>query len=270
MIIKSKVTDRKALVKELCSRLDLESKYLGAPSFGYQVGDYKVVKNGDIEVEDEKAEMDFIRELVAADLVEDPGCEEELSLSISVPLEGHSEKSIVNLLHIFCSREKLINRSVGCNHAFCMNKKFVDALDKEPPESVEEIYEKLDDAGGADINRGIMFEEDKITFTGFPQTKDPDLVKAYLQLVELINKSALTQQRVVKDKNHSNNEKYAFRVWLIRMGMVGDDYKLTRKLLLKNMPGNSAFRTNDQAEAFKEKMKEKREEARQCSEYQTL
>ena len=270
MIIKSLASDRKVIVKELSTRLGIDSEYLGAPSFKYRIGDYTVLKNGDIEVDDEIANLDFIRELVATGLLMDPEVEDEPEVSISVPLEGHTPQSIINLLHTFCSREKLINRSLGCNHAFCMNKKFIEALDKKLPETVSELYTRMEEAGGLDINRGIIFEEDKITFTGFPGSKDTDHVNAYLQLISLINKSAIEQHRVSKDKADPKNEKYAFRVWLLQLGMIGDDYKKTRKLLLKNMPGNSAFKSEDQAEVFKEKMKAKREEDRKCSEYLPL
>ena len=85
-----------------------------------------------------------------------------------------------------------------------------------------------------------------------------------------MNQMALAQKRVLKDKFHSSNEKYAFRCWLVRLGMVGDDYKVTRKILLSNMPGNSAFRTEDQKEAAIEKLKAKKGEEKKCSEYQTL
>lgn len=270
MIIKSIALDRKQIVKELCKRLNVDSEYLGAPSFEYQVGDYRVQKNGDVQVEDEKVNLDLIRELVAAELLQDPEAIEEPEVTISIPLEGHTVRSIINLLHTFCSREKLINRSLGCSHAFCMNKEFVDSLDKEEPESVSEILKRMEDTGGLDINRGLLFDEDKITFTGFPGTKDKDLVNTYLQFVSLINKMVMEQRRVSKDRSDTENEKYAFRVWLINLGMIGDEYKTARKILLKNMPGNSSFKTPDQAAAFSEKMKAKREEERKCSEYLPL
>ena len=50
-----------------------------------------------------------------------------------------------------------------------------------------------------------------------------------------------------------DNEKYIFRVWLIRIGMQGEEFKTTRKILLENLSGNAAFKTAEQAEAFREK-----------------
>ena len=49
-------------------------------------------------------------------------------------------------------------------------------------------------------------------------------------------------QRVVNKPDTSDNEKYAFRCFLLRLGMIGADYKAARKVLLRNLTGSSAFR----------------------------
>ena len=74
-----------------------------------------------------------------------------------------------------------------------------------------------------------------------------------MDLASLANKMALAQKRVQLNTSDDENEKYAFRGWLLRLGMKGDEYKNTRKILLENLDGNAAFRTADQAEAFREK-----------------
>ena len=63
-------------------------------------------------------------------------------------------------------------------------------------------------------------------------------------------------------KCKDTNEKYTFRVWLMRLGMMGDEYKVARKILLKNLKGHTAFRTKSQAEVAKEKLKLQREAER--------
>ena len=269
MKIKTSIGNRKELVNKLVEGSGFESKYLGAPSFIYQVGPYQVTKDGDIEVDETEADMDLLRSLSAAEIATDDWQENMDTLSISVPLEGHTVQSLINLLHTFCSREKLLNRSVGCSYNFLMDKKFIKALDDKVPESFEEFYERLEKAGGSDINRGLVFEKDEIKVS-FPFTQDSETVDAYIQLVGLINKMVLEKKRVVKDKLRTSNEKYAFRCWLVHLGMVGDEYKKARKVLLKNVPGNAAFRTEEQKDAALEKLREARKEAKGCSEYQPL
>lgn len=60
-------------------------------------------------------------------------------------------------------------------------------------------------------------------------------------------------------KDHEvTSEKYAFRIWLLRLGFVGKEYKNDRAILLKNLSGTSAFKNGEDARAFSEKLKAKR------------
>ena len=269
MKIETHVADRKQLVNQIAQAIGAKAEYLGAPGFAYQVGPYTINKRGEIEVDDTEANMNLLRKFVPGGALDDVEGEEIVALEISVPTEGHTVTSIMNLLHLFCSREKLLNRCVGNAHNFLMNKEFIKALDDQVPDSLEDYFTKQDAAGGEKVNRGLIISQEKITVK-FPYLKDSDTIKAYTDLIGLMNQMALAQKRVIKDKFHSSNEKYAFRCWLVRLGMIGDDYKVTRKILLSNMPGNSAFRTEDQKEAALEKLKTKKGEEKKCSEYQTL
>ena len=69
-----------------------------------------------------------------------------------------------------------------------------------------------------------------------------DKVKAYTLLVEKLCTAALQQKRVTAKEKSVENEKFAFRVFLIKLGFVGDEYRVARKILLKNLSGNSAFK----------------------------
>ena len=101
--------------------------------------------------------------------------------------------------------------------------------------------------------KGIKFEADKITFTGFPLTDDSDLVTAFTTLAGKINILALESKYIRVKKTPVDNEKYTFRIWLVRLGLDGTEYKTTRKLLLSHLSGHSAFRTEEQKEAHKQK-----------------
>ncbi len=57
---------------------------------------------------------------------------------------------------------------------------------------------------------------------------------------------ARRQKRVVATLLETDNDKYAFRCFLLRLGFISDEYKIARKVLLKNLSGNSAFRYGDQ------------------------
>ena len=62
------------------------------------------------------------------------------------------------------------------------------------------------------------------------------------------------------------NEKYAMRIWLVRIGMDGDEFKQTRKILMEKLTGHSAFRTAADAEKAKVKAQKKRDELRAAKE----
>jgi len=258
MKIYSMVEERSKLVKEIGKRLDVKPEYQGAPTFAYKVGPYTVLKDGSIEVEDVAANLDFLRELHAAGFIDDSWNAEHEVLEIKVPMTGHTGRSLVNLVHIFFCRGELINKAIGCSGAFKINERFLESLDENLPETPEEFLKLLEQRGGNEVNSGLEFTTEAVNFFGFPLTEDADAIKAYIDLSGLINQMALTQKRVQIEKPDTTNEKYSFRVWLLRLGMKGENYKGTRRVLLKNLPGHSAFRTRDQAEVAKEKNKEKR------------
>lgn len=74
---------------------------------------------------------------------------------------------------------------------------------------------------------------------------DPDKLKAYTDLVMLINTNAQNQKRASWKPTATDNPKYSFRTWLLRLGMIGPEYKTARKVLLANLEGNGAFRKAD-------------------------
>ena len=85
---------------------------------------------------------------------------------------------------------------------------------------------------------------EKINFPWFPYTQDSDEIRAYTELVTKLCEMANRQKRTGAVKG-TDNEKYTFRCFLLRLGMIGTEYKTTRRILLRNLTGNSAFRHID-------------------------
>ncbi|WP_026664850.1 hypothetical protein [Butyrivibrio sp. FC2001] len=265
MRIQTHTEDRKQLVKKLSEAISQEAKYQGAPSFAYRVGDYLIDREGNIEVDDDKANIDILRDIGAYQELDES--EDATELIISLPTKEHTEKTLVNLLSIFQNKEDLINKSLGGRY-FLINKKLMKSFQDKTPETKEAFFERLSEFGGEAANRGIQITEDEIKIT-FPFTKDPARVTAYTQFSSLINQVALSRKRIKSRKVKFENEKYSFRVWLVvTLGMIGKEYSQTRKILLKNIPGNTAFRTEEQRENAKEKQKKIREA--KCQEYKEL
>ena len=84
--------------------------------------------------------------------------------------------------------------------------------------------------------------DDRVTIDWFPFSGEEGEGLAYSNFIDLLTKSLKEQKRVNASKAQTENPKFAMRVYLIKLGMVGDEYKQTRKILLRNLEGSSAFR----------------------------
>ena len=252
MLIKALVADRKTLIKALEEHLKAKAEYQGAPTFKYKIGEYIVMKDGTLETSEE-ADVTLLRTLNTEGLIDNSWDEDREVIEIKLPYDGHTGKTLVNLTYLVASRAKLINKSIRCLDAFSINERFIEKLQEALPETIEDFMQTVEAVDANSINAGLLFEEDGISFCGFPVSTESETVQAYMDLASLANKMALAQKRVQLNTSDDENEKYAFRGWLLRLGMKGDEYKNTRKILLENLDGNAAFRTADQAEAFREK-----------------
>ena len=108
------------------------------------------------------------------------------------------------------------------------------------------------------LNLHSVFSKGTIEFRLFNSTLHAGEIKSYIQLCLAISHQALVQKSASRIKTQSSNEKYTFRVWLLRLGLIGDEFKTARHHLLKNLEGNIAWKDPAQAEAQKQRLAEKR------------
>ena len=99
----------------------------------------------------------------------------------------------------------------------------------------------------------------------FNSTLHAGEVKSYIQLCLAISHQALIQQRAMRTRTQSENEKYTFRTWLLRLGLIGDEFKTARQHLLKNLDGNIAWKDPAQAIRQRERQMQQRMEQAQSS-----
>jgi len=240
---------RKELISAMADLLEAKPRYNGAPSFGYTVGDYLVDKQGMVSFSDftDSEEVEILLkglaergfECEAALLeesesveqvtvqVEDTAHEPDASqpiatqepsahpdgyaLTIEIPLTGFTPDKLDNLTRLVNAKAPLICMALG--------------VDDLP----------------------IQIQDDRIAFPWFPAV-DPkasdysDRMAAYRIFITLLCQTALNKTRVNAKERETDNPKFAMRVWLISLGMVGAEYKTVRKVLLRNLSGNSAFK----------------------------
>lgn len=181
-----------------------------------------------------------------------------IDAKISFPISSHTAASLTNLICMIHTRGPLISKATG--GTFHADKDLVDdILDRHTflrKEDLISFVQEWDGSGNALV--GISFDEEKVTFNGFTGVKDQDHLQAFMKLAAAMNKMAQTQKRVQAKDTNDENEKYSLRVWLIRLGLNGSEYKADRKILMENLSGHAAFRTPADEEKWKTRQNTKK------------
>ena len=255
--------DRKEIVKALGEHFGVKPEYMGVPSFAYQIkteGEaYTIDKEGKItNAEGIELELEAILNPIA--IVQEETNEvteeqtEEINIEelvkefqnepfeIAIPMEGHTGITLRNLMNMIYSKQELIIKSLGISGEI-INEYFVKLINEAEIHTLEDFKTKADNIGKENC-KGIEldFENKKISFKFINEEAETEKIKAYTQFIELLDQSAKELKHASAKVSITDNPKFTFRVFLIRLGMVGDEYKTARKILLKNLEGNAAFR----------------------------
>lgn len=211
---------------------------------------------------DEDEPMDTVNDTDADEApvpTEQPTLQDVDELTISLPMAGHTAQSIRNFLNLMYSRGPLLNKAMGTN--FSVSNSLLDAVEQASTRTVEEMLDELEEyrlGAGTTGMTGISITAEKISLT-FAGPLTQEKVSAYTELCSAMNRMAVTQKRIQAKTVNDANEKYALRIWLIRLRLNGDEHKTIRKLLMQNLTGHAAFRTKEDAEKFRVKEKAKRD-----------
>lgn len=220
--------ERKALVTAIGEILEARPKYKGMPSAAYEIDYYTVTKDGTLEFDDrtDSEEVEnLLEQLADRGIVAAPAemaqawlnaRAEELSkasetepqeanvgLTVEIPLD---KVSLGNLTKLLEAKGKLIRKALG----------------------ISEL--------------SIEILEDRVAFPWFEELPNSDAVKAYTHFISALCEMSRNAKRVTATEKPVENEKYAFRCFLLRLGFIGSEYKAERKILLKNLTGSSAFK----------------------------
>ena len=183
-----------------------------------------------------------------------------LDLELAFPTSQHNGVSLRNLVNLIYSRGRLISKATGGH--FHVETDLVETLrDDSCTYTVANFIEALKsyEAQCGTAMEGLVITEEKVSFTGFPTASDYAHLTAFGHLAILMNQQAISQKRIQAKDVNDENEKYALRTWLLRLGMNGPDFKETRKILMENLSGHAAFRTDEEAQKFLAREKAKRD-----------
>lgn len=213
---------RKELVTAISELMAEPLIYKGAPTFGYEVGSFCIDKSGTLiyPVELDTELVEKIMSGLSERGFDFEDAEKPDQLTIEMPLEGFTEEGIANLEKLIASKATLIKKAIGTETL-----------------SIERTATTL-------------------KFPWFELTAESDVVTSYSRFIGALCAAAKNQKRVTARDKTVDNEKFAFRVFLIRLGFVGNEYKSARKLLLSNLSGNSAFKNGRPSKSSDDKASE--------------
>ena len=207
--------NRKALVKAISEILEISAEYQYMPTCAYKIGEcYTVTKEGDLEISDsaDSKETEYLMEELKNRGYDIPT---ENRLTVQMPADFFDEHTLSNLRQICENKAALFQAAFQ-----------TDSLD-------------------------IISSDEKVEFPWFTVEQDGD-ADAYCTFISMLCEFAKNQGRINRKPDTSDNPKYTMRCFLIRLGLVGAEFKAARKVILRHLSGNSAFRKVGDTDAISE------------------
>ncbi|PWM28749.1 MAG: virulence protein [Limosilactobacillus fermentum] len=235
---------RKEMVKVISGIVGMKAVYMRMPTCAYAISNFTVSREGTLAW-DERSSEELVEKVLAglaqagftaepeetteeqaetqetaepedsaeadaegtAEPEEAAGPQEGIGLTVSLPRESFTDAALENLRKLVDAKAALIKKAL--------------AVESLPVEA----------------------DEEKVSFPWFADGQDGDAAKAYMHFITALCDMARKQKRVTAKGRSADNEKYAFRCFLLRLGFIGEEYKGERKVLLKNLSGNGSFKS---------------------------
>lgn len=216
--------NRKAFAKAISDLTGEPAVYKFMPTYSFEIGNLTVNRDGTLSAPDDAdltALIDGLKEkgfhleeneITNTEETAAPEEHEGTSLTIEVPITSANVGTLTNLI---AAKESLIKKALGAS------------------------------------DTRITVTEDKIAFPWFDRELTPDESNAAMLFITALCRLSKEQKRASAKETPAENEKYAFRCFLLRLGFIGPEYKEARKILLQNLTGSAAFRNGAPAKEAK-------------------
>lgn len=230
---------RKEMVEVISGVVGMRAVYMRMPTCAYAISNITVSRDGTLAWDErtDSRTIEKVKEALAAagftaeeteETAQEAGTEEEtaepenhaeepetvpqgadLGLTVAMPRDSFTDAALENLRKLVDAKGSLIKKAL--------------AVDSLPIET----------------------DGEKVSFPWFAEGQDSESVKAYTHFITALCDMARNQKRITAKEKPADNEKYAFRCFLLRLGFIGAEYKGERKILLKNLSGSSAFKNGE-------------------------
>lgn len=185
----------------------------------------------------------------------------QCGIHIHIGSKDHTPNTLKNLVNLMASKEDLIYKSLEIDPArvrYCqkLNENLIATINKKRPGTLQELADIWYSEYGVEnrsrhyhtsryhgLNLHSTFNKGTIEFRLFNGTMHAGKIRSYIVFCLAISHQALKQKSASAKRTYTDNEKYTFRCWLLRLGLIGDEFKNCRQHLMKALDGNAAWRT---------------------------
>ncbi|NBI88440.1 virulence protein [Lachnospiraceae bacterium] len=230
---------RKEMVKVISGIVGMKAVYMRMPTCAYAISNFTVSKEGTL-VWDERTDSGTVEKVLAGLAQAGFTAELEETAEAQAEPQDSAEETAEAQMEPEAPTEEP-QEGIGLTVSL-PRESFTDA-------ALENLH-RLVDAKAALIKKALAVEslpveadEEKVSFPWFADGQDGDAAKAYTHFITALCDMARKQKRVTAKERPADNEKYAFRCFLLRLGFIGEEYKGERKVLLKNLSGNGSFKS---------------------------
>lgn len=185
---------------------------------------------------------------------------EKCGIHIHVDASRYTPQTLRNMVNIIASKEDILYKALQIDPArlyYCkkVNEKLIETINKKKPKTMEQLKDlwyaedphsnrnkHYNSTRYHGLNLHATFTKGTVEFRLFNSTTHAGEIKAYIQFCLAVSHQALAQKSASPRRTVTDNEKYAFRCWMLRLGLIGDEFKTCRLHFLKHLEGNSAWR----------------------------
>ena len=231
---------RKEMVKVISGIVGMKAVYMRMPTCAYAISNFTVSKEGALAW-DERSSGELVEKVLAG--LAQAGFTAEPEVTSEAQAEPEDSAEAAADTQETAAGEETAGPQEGIGLTVSLPREsFTDAA--------LENLQKLVDAKAALIKKALAVDSlpvetdaEKVSFPWFADGQDGDAAKAYTHFITALCDMARKQKRVTAKERPADNEKYAFRCFLLRLGFIGEEYKGERKILLKNLSGNGSFKS---------------------------
>lgn len=190
---------------------------------------------------------------------------------VHIGANGHTPQTLRNLANIMASHESLIADALNLDRSrmnrYCrtVDPRFLEQVNRRKPTTMAQLADIWYTSQGASYGRSHHYNDSRyhmlnyhatftkgtIEFHLFQFDRPADgkrnglhagQLKAYIQLCLLLSQMAKEVRTASPKPQQNENPKYAMRTWLLRLGMIGDEFTTAREVLTRRLDGDAAFR----------------------------